>query len=486
MFSMSDVVMAQRSDVKSASTNEADLIVTKLNTIETGNAMFGVPFFWAFEMENLGFDNAVFNNGDVILRDQLPPGADYVSVGPLMASGVRAQNGAAVIDCTIDVNLLFTCVLTSGGPLDVVQNVVVPIGGIEVTPTIASGELVNPTGGICRVDPDNVIFELNDESNGTDNNDCSDTVIVQPPMTKLAAPESVRVTTSFNIPFWCGERKDEFTMDGVDFVNLEQYETEMEVIYPQKRILGLIPLPQSIATFVETVTITNPSNFQTPGDMTLPIRGSLNPGKTIRIHCSDITTLPTRLDENDDIVELLSQRLLDEDYFHGIFTLESSNSDIRVFVTKIVRSWKGVDQGSGIDFTESQLDRERTEVQGNRVSNTHDVLYEIDDNPAPPVPPATTSQVPLEHNQHFTLHQSASAIIFHAQDSITRELSVQIFSLHGQLISNEQSPGQSLIWNMRNEHGQRVANGVYLYVVSVRDSSGSVIRSEVRKLVVMR
>ena len=462
----------------------ADIVVSKINTIETGGAEFNVPFSWAFEIQNIGDLAVDFENGDVIFQDQLPPGADYVSTGPLTAANVRAQNGVlAVIDCVI-VNLLFTCTLTSGGPLTLTPSTIIPIGSVQVTPTIASGALVNPTGGICRVDPDNEIVEVNDEVNGTDNNDCNDTVIVQTPFEKLPTTESMRVAATYNASFWCGERKEEFTMDGNDFFNLEQYETEIEIVYPQKRILGIFPLPQEEAQFIESATLTEPSNFQTPGVMTIPVKNSIRGGKTIRIDCEEILKHPTNLDESDNINQILTQLLEGEDYFHGVMTIDSSVSDVRVFVTKIVRSWKGVDQGSGLDVVDSQLDRERYEVEGLTSNNVIEVDHEVIQNQ---MALAQTSVVKSSTTpQPFTLSKTYRSYVFESHQPATLEVKLEVFSLNGQPIYSDSISGNRLTWHMRTDSGRPVANGVYLYVVSTRDELGNILRSEVKKLLVMR
>ena len=461
----------------------ADIIVHKLNTIESGNAKFNVPFSWAFEIENIGDLPADFENGDVIFQDQLPPGADYVSTGPLTASEVRAQNGVfAVIDCVIDLNLLFTCTLTSGGPLTV-AGAIIPIGSVQVTPTIASGNLVNPSGGICRVDPNNEIAEVNDEVNGTDNNDCSDTVIVQTPFEKLPATETIRASATYNASFWCGERKEEFTMDGKDFFNLEQYETEIEIVYPQKRILGIFPLPQEEALLVESATLTEPSNFQTPGVMTVPVKNNIRGGKTIQINCEDILEHPTSINSSGDIDQLLTQVLSGEDYFHGVMTIDSSVSDVRIFVTKIVRSWKGVDQGSGLDVVDSQLDRDRYEVEGLRSSNLNEVNFVVPENA---LNVTRLQQDTQKFYQTITQRQRTGSILFTAKLRTTQAMSIKVYSLNGQHVFSSTSSGHRLSWQIRDELGRPVANGVYLYVVSTLDETGRVVRSEIKKLLVIR
>jgi hypothetical protein len=65
---------------------------------------------------------------------------------------------------------------------------------------------------------------------------------------------------------------------------------------------------------------------------------------------------------------------------------------------------------------------------------------------------------------------------------------VQVYSVQGKLIYQleEIPPYRRWQWDMRDQYGTRVPNGVYLAVITVRDLSGYPIRREVKKIVVMR
>ncbi|MCR4405149.1 MAG: hypothetical protein NUW06_07770, partial [Candidatus Acetothermia bacterium] len=68
-----------------------------------------------------------------------------------------------------------------------------------------------------------------------------------------------------------------------------------------------------------------------------------------------------------------------------------------------------------------------------------------------------------------------------------RDMNVQVFSLAGQEIFDSGFvSGHELSWNLLNNQGRAVANGVYLYVVRVRGLNGELYVSEVRKLVILR
>ncbi|MGQ9733223.1 MAG: T9SS type A sorting domain-containing protein, partial [Candidatus Zipacnadales bacterium] len=62
---------------------------------------------------------------------------------------------------------------------------------------------------------------------------------------------------------------------------------------------------------------------------------------------------------------------------------------------------------------------------------------------------------------------------------------VQLFNLAGSLVLNAEAQGNALQFQL-NGPGGALANGVYLYVVTVKGYDGTVIKSEVRKLVILR
>lgn len=194
----------------------------------------------------------------------------------------------------------------------------------------------------------------------------------------IASEVSINATKAFQIPVWCGERKEEFTMDGDTFTLLEQYETQIEVVLPQKRILGLFPRPSTTAKLVEMFTLVEPSNFLTPGEMTLPAFVEIVSGKTLRIDCEKILKLPISADETLDVEERLSDLLQDVAYSHGVLTIESESRDLKIFQSKIVRSWRCVDQGSGLDCVDAQLDNVRTEISGDSANIRRTVIHSAD------------------------------------------------------------------------------------------------------------
>lgn len=86
-----------------------------------------------------------------------------------------------------------------------------------------------------------------------------------------------------------------------------------------------------------------------------------------------------------------------------------------------------------------------------------------------------------------TLRQEPNAIHFILEDQEIKSLRLQVLALSGQRIYDSGFVvGNSLRWNLLNSQGKQIANGGYLYVVTVRGFDGKVIRSELRKLVILR
>jgi murein DD-endopeptidase MepM/ murein hydrolase activator NlpD len=67
-----------------------------------------------------------------------------------------------------------------------------------------------------------------------------------------------------------------------------------------------------------------------------------------------------------------------------------------------------------------------------------------------------------------------------------KNIELTIFDLSGKSVFYASCQGSEYAWSLLNDRGQRVANGVYLYVVRVRGFDGREYVSEVRKLVILR
>lgn len=82
------------------------------------------------------------------------------------------------------------------------------------------------------------------------------------------------------------------------------------------------------------------------------------------------------------------------------------------------------------------------------------------------------------------LHSDGTLIVLAQQPA--REIQITVYDLAGQCVAAESAPGSELRLTGLSKDGQRLAKGVYLYVVTVSGWDGTVIKSEVRKLVITR
>ena len=143
-----------------------DLEATKTNNTG-GVSAGGAPFTWTVTISNTGAATATFNDGETVFRDNLPGSATYGT--PVLRNFTDITNSGN-ITYTLTGNTL--TVTVSGGDVTLGASTGSFDVAFSVTPT-ALGDLVNPEGGVCKVDPDSVVVE-DDESNNT----CTDTVSV--------------------------------------------------------------------------------------------------------------------------------------------------------------------------------------------------------------------------------------------------------------------------------------------------------------------
>lgn len=103
----------------------------------------------------------------------------------------------------------------------------------------------------------------------------------------------------------------------------------------------------------------------------------------------------------------------------------------------------------------------------------------------------TTWQATALSSQPFVLSAISSrvrgaTVEFAVQGAGIAETTVELFTLTGARLLTTTAPGTHVTLSLLNKQGAALANGVYLYVLTVRGWDGSVRRGEVRKLVVMR
>jgi len=66
-------------------------------------------------------------------------------------------------------------------------------------------------------------------------------------------------------------------------------------------------------------------------------------------------------------------------------------------------------------------------------------------------------------------------------------VSLQVFDLSGALVFDSGlRKGHAIQWNLETRHGRPAANGTYLYIITVQDRAGNLIRSGVRLISVIR
>jgi PKD repeat protein len=84
-----------------------------------------------------------------------------------------------------------------------------------------------------------------------------------------------------------------------------------------------------------------------------------------------------------------------------------------------------------------------------------------------------------------TPNPASSAVRFIVIGEGIKEIQVQIYDLSGRMVFMSGWVENGFVWHLQNNDGKRLANGVYLYIVTVRGFYGEVI-SKVGKLVILR
>jgi hypothetical protein len=102
--------------------------------------------------------------------------------------------------------------------------------------------------------------------------------------------------------------------------------------------------------------------------------------------------------------------------------------------------------------------------------------------------PITCERTTFSLTQNFNItsfFEGISNEYFNRQDGA--QIRIEIFDLRGyKVFDSGEVQGSTLTWDFRTTAGRPFANGVYLYVISVRGFDGSVIRREVKKLIILR
>ncbi|MBI3660206.1 DUF4331 family protein, partial [Candidatus Acetothermia bacterium] len=90
--------------------------------------------------------------------------------------------------------------------------------------------------------------------------------------------------------------------------------------------------------------------------------------------------------------------------------------------------------------------------------------------------------------QNITATVSAHSVLFQAQGMSINGIQVQIFTLNGKpVFDSGLVAGNQLTWGLTDTEGKSVpANGTYVYVLTAKSSDGTSIRSELKKLAIVR
>jgi hypothetical protein len=98
---------------------------------------------------------------------------------------------------------------------------------------------------------------------------------------------------------------------------------------------------------------------------------------------------------------------------------------------------------------------------------------------------ARVGELELYDVQALSLNQTI--VQFIAEGEGIQAVRVEVFDLRGsKVFDSGEAMGNSILWRTEDAWHRRLAQGIYLYVVSVRGIDGKVIRSEVRILALLR
>jgi uncharacterized repeat protein (TIGR01451 family) len=147
-----------------------NLTATKDDKAASGVASVNIPFTWVITVANSGDSDAIFNDTETILIDNLPN--SDVTYGAVSVTNETDINGTGTISCSISSNDL-TCKASSG---TVIVDATIGTFDVEIVTTLtAAGAFDNPRGsGTCKVDPTPNVTESNEGDNV-----CADTVTGQ-------------------------------------------------------------------------------------------------------------------------------------------------------------------------------------------------------------------------------------------------------------------------------------------------------------------
>lgn len=113
--------------------------------------------------------------------------------------------------------------------------------------------------------------------------------------------------------------------------------------------------------------------------------------------------------------------------------------------------------------------------------NGADIAFEINEERG-----FATTPIALSLNDVQALSQGNGSYRFQAQGTGIADIQVRVYDLAGSKLFDRQETGNTLLFHPLNDVGRRLANGVYMYVITVRGYHRETLRSEVKKLVILR
>jgi len=81
--------------------------------------------------------------------------------------------------------------------------------------------------------------------------------------------------------------------------------------------------------------------------------------------------------------------------------------------------------------------------------------------------------------------QGAGGYMLSVQGQGVASVQLQVFNLSGDVVFDDTTSGNALRWQGLDVGGNTLSNGVYLYVVTVKGYDGKVVRSQVKKLMIL-
>lgn len=185
----------------------ADLKIIKTNNLVDAIGTVGQTFVWKLRIDNIGHTDAKFDKNEIIFTDNLPDSnavygtPTYVYKDVHEATHIICSVTSATLTCKADNSKDVT--IKDGGYLEISLPTTFSTSGIYSNPIL---------GGVCEVDPNNNISELNET-----NNSCSDTVTINSSKGTLVIKKIVkndnggdRVASDFK-----------FSINGADSISFE-------------------------------------------------------------------------------------------------------------------------------------------------------------------------------------------------------------------------------------------------------------------------